>query len=162
MPQQFDPFSPPDEWFDSEWVNEEKCIKIEEDYQLDKFRIDMAYSTAATFFPSDSYSFEVIDDGYYTTKTMIFDSIELMFIKLTEEAEEEYELFTITLIDDSYITSRGLRVGDPVEKLYELYGTPRYVSDSVWSFCDSGGFYIRFSATVIDGVVRKASINQVL
>ncbi|GMQ59479.1 hypothetical protein AN1V17_38760 [Vallitalea sediminicola] len=74
------------------------------------------------------------------------------------------EIYSIILITDKYKTSRGLRVGDSIEKYWDLYGSTQWVPDHFVDKVDENGIktihYDYFFIVEIDnGKVSKISIR---
>ncbi|GMQ60699.1 hypothetical protein AN1V17_51010 [Vallitalea sediminicola] len=89
--------------------------------------------------------------------------VELMTNVINEEIPPK-EIYSIILITDKYKTSRGLRVGDSIEKYWDLYGSTQWVPDHFIDKVDENGImtihYDYFFIVEIDnGKVSKISIR---
>ena len=142
-----------------EWINADKKITTA-DSHINKFNLGMKWSSAVPHFPSKSYEENEWSDDYFSTKILVFDTLVLEFTQGIYD-NISLALSSIYICGGTYITPRGLAVGDSVDKLFELYGTPACVFDSVWHYYNDHGDDL-FQAMVIDNVVEKIHINQIL
>jgi hypothetical protein len=150
-----------------EWRNENhdgrnNAISHIDDYTVGDFYIGMILNDTYQFFPSGSYVLTE-DDDVYPLKTFDFESLCLWFHQIPEN-DELFRLFTFETSESTYATARGLNVGDSVDRLLELYGIPCWINNGRWYYCDDlvQCGYIRFSATVEEGVVTSYYISQML
>ena len=165
----FDPYDPEGWWdesvyFDSAetgltWINKDKKITAA-DSHIGRFRLGMGWSSAVPYFPSKTYTENEWNEDYLTIKTIVFDTLALEFTH-TIYGDTSFILTSVYINGGAYVTPRGLAVGDAVDKLFELYGTPACVSDSVWHYYDDHG-YDMFQAIVIDNVIQTIHINQIV
>jgi len=129
----------------------------EEDLSFGEFSLNMALEDAVPLFPSSPISETETDDGYITTKTLTFDSLEIMF--LSEEGRP-FTLYYITTTGSALVTPRGLRVGDSAKELFSLYGVPSTAMDGVWIY--GYGEFQNFHVTIKKGIVQQIRLNSVL
>lgn len=90
--------------------------------------------------------------------------VELMTNNVINEKIPPKEIYSIILITDKYKTSRGLRVGDSIEKYWDLYGNEKWITDYFVDMVDENGImtihYDDFFIVEIDnGKVSKISIR---
>lgn len=87
----------------------------------------------------------------YVEKRIYQEGVE---VKITEG-----EVSHISVTTKEYQTPRGLKVGDSVERLKELYGEPSQIQDNIYSF-DLSNEYFLFHAEVKDGKIVRLQVNQ--
>lgn len=97
------------------------------------------------------------------------DSIEMNEITFEFEDGTIYvflddELYSISTQNPEYSTPRGLRVGDSVKKVIELYGNPQHKSkDGCWEYTYEGAEdYTLFYITVANDKVSKIEMSLVM
>jgi hypothetical protein len=128
----FDPLNP-DEWdardlarFDA--FNREFRIVRGVDDIFGDFYPGMTLEEGMSLF-SQPYTecFIRYDDVTVPFRRFIFDGFILEFYVVFEDDPTLY-LCSFTITSSEYSTVRGLRVGDPAETVYQLYGIPTFVS----------------------------------
>jgi predicted small lipoprotein YifL len=82
----------------------------------------------------------------------------------TEAVYTDDELYSLKVINDKYVTPRGLKVGDTVERLLELYDKPNpdrfNESTYYYEYMDSG--YVTFIVHLKDNRVEMIEITLVM
>lgn len=68
------------------------------------------------------------------------------------------EIIYISATSDKYATPKGLKVGDSVEKLLKLYGTPAKIYNNIYSYEIYEGYY-SFHTEVKDGKITRIQVN---
>lgn len=138
----FDPYNPigwsTDLGRELEWSNEAKYITIE-DFSVGDFNIGTPLEYFFSFLKSVDY-IEIEEDIGYLFKTYITDNIILAFIKDINN-DEPFVLWLLNIMNNEYLTTRGLRVGDNIEKVFELYGIPAYISTVDFSIFEFAKLY---------------------
>ena len=112
----------------------------------------------------------VLEEGFIgntdiVRKVIAFDGITLTFWNIGYN--DEFIVLSICVDSSKHETTRGLRVGDTAEKVFELYGTPVTVVDdtdpfhpNAWEYRHArGDIYIVCRITVIDGIVQRISFH---
>ena len=66
-------------------------------------------------------------------------------------------LMQIKLMDDTYATPEGIRVGDSLDRVREVYGTPDSESDTLLRY-DAAGMKLKF--TVREGAVTTVTYEK--
>lgn len=146
------------EW--SDWMTSEGLLISDSDHSIGDFSFGMTEQEAAKYYPSKPLKeTEKPFEDILTRKTITFDPLILVFSR-TNESDDVYALSSIEVDSTEYATPRGLRVGDDAKKVYELYGVPMNVKNNVWTYGD--GNYDLFSATVVDGLVKKIHLFSTL
>jgi len=143
-------------WLEQKY-GQEWWISPENDFSYGEFNIHMSVDNAAKHYPSAPLSdvtSEIAAGDYQRIVT--FDTLVLTFVS----SGSPFGLYSIESTDPSLITPRGLRVGDDVIKVLELYRTPKYIENNVWVFGDGG--YEYFKVTVKCGTVQKIRVNCVM
>lgn len=91
-----------------------------------------------------------------------FTIVTVLFEDGTKAVFTDDTLYSLTVGSNKYITPRGLRVGDSVEKLLELYGEPEYIHEGVYTY----GYYISnydlFIVTTDNGTVVSIMITMIM
>jgi|GEM_PF-933777 len=74
----------------------------------------------------------------------------------------EGKIYSITVSSGYYSTPRGLKAGDPEERVRELYGEPSHIDEKgVWIYSSPGGYDL-FYVTVQDGSVVSIMVSLVM
>jgi uncharacterized protein (DUF2164 family) len=116
-----------------------------------------------------------IGDPYFYKDYVFSDDLKVQLI-IDTERDEEYHVHNVTANSPVYVTGRGLRVGDSVEKLIRLYGMPSGVLDersaethvrlygsqpdwtaNEWTYSDDGD-YPSHKFVVVGGYVTQIHI----
>jgi uncharacterized protein (DUF2164 family) len=119
-----------------------------------------------------------IGDPYFFKDYVFSDGLKVQLI-IDTERDDEYEVHSVTANSPAYVTGRGLRVSDPVEKLIRLYGMPTGVLDernaeehvrlygsqpdwswtaNEWTYSDTGD-YSTHDFVVVNGYVAQIRIT---
>lgn len=90
--------------------------------------------------------------------------VELMTNNVINEQIPPKEIYSIILITDKYKTSRGLRVGDSIEKYWDLYGNEKWITDYFVDMVDENGIMTihyddQFIVEIDNGKVSKIIIR---
>ncbi|MDF2521559.1 MAG: hypothetical protein K0R84_2187, partial [Clostridia bacterium] len=120
--------------------NDEKDSLTMEDLQFGQLKLRMNSEELTEAL--QARPLQVIMEQNGLLEKRFYDGIELQLLS----GEVSY----ISTTSDQYVTPRGLKVGDSVEKLIELYGTPSQIYNNVYSFDFSDEYYL-FHAEVKDG-----------
>lgn len=95
-------------------------------------------------------------------ETWKYPGIEITFLNNGARNEPAPEdpgtLFTVVVTRSNVPTSRGIRVGDPVERVIEKYGAAR--TESGVYYYESGLQYVAF--TVVTGRVTRIEVGSLL
>jgi len=95
-----------------------------------------------------------INDAFddFLVETVFFeDNTEAFFF--------DSHLSMLTVYSDKYVTPRGLRVGDSVDKLMDLYGKPASAYNGEYSYEYYLDEYDLFRVTAENGVITSICIN---
>lgn len=71
-------------------------------------------------------------------------------------------LYSISVSDKNYITTRGLKVGDSVDKLIDLYGNPKRIHEESYSYEYLNSGYITFIVTTNNNIVTEIKITLIM
>ena len=85
----------------------------------------------------------------------------ILFEDNTEAIITGDTLYKLTVRDSKYVTPRGLRVGDPVEKLIDLYGETEFIHDGIYDYEHFSGYHL-FDVTAENGIVTEITIHMVM
>lgn len=88
------------------------------------------------------------------------DSKNLSFTDDTQILLVDNTVYTVNVISEKYLTPRGLKVGDSVEKLEELYGKADNVTDDTWGYTYKG--YELFTVVIKDNKVVQMQIDSLM
>ena len=155
----FDPYNP-GEWFPAGLINEGKFI-TENDLYIGDFHLNAELEKYVEYLQSADYTEAEKNDGSISIKTYISDSAILTFIQVSD-VNRPFTLYSVKIMCGEYITPRGLRVGDSVDKVVELYGIPQIVDESIWHYYTEGFGYDLFQVLIVDHVVQEIRINLVM
>jgi hypothetical protein len=117
-----------------------------------------------------------IGDPYFFKDCVFSDGLKVR-LTIDTERDDEYEVYSVIANSPAYVTSRGLRVLDPVEKMIRLYGMPAYVmnertaeehvrlygsqpdwTDNEWAYSTNGN-YTNHEFVVVNGYVTQIYIS---
>lgn len=128
--------------------NDEKNSLTMEDLQLGQLKLRMSSEEVTEAL--QAHPLQVIMEQNGLLEKRFYDGIELQLLS----GEVSY----ISTSSDQYVTPRGLKVGDSVEELIELYGTPSQIYNNIYSFDFSDEYYL-FHAEVKDGKIVRIQVN---
>jgi len=122
----------------ADWMKSKGLQISKKDNSLGDFKIKMSLDDARQYFPSKALSEKPYDYGNGITKmsTLTFKDLTLAFVK---ENNTPFMLFNIEATGAQYVTSRGLKVGDSVARIYALYGVPIRVDRDGWAYSPASG-----------------------
>jgi len=152
------------------WMDEQGLLLTQDDFAMGNFRVGMTIDEAREYITTEDVR-EVYAEEF-SEIAFFFGYFQLVFEAVDEEsfALRRLSLFNNVMEPEAYATPRGLRVGDSVETLYELYGIPRFVGfgSNEWSYDyvvwdeESSSFQVHFlprlSVIVVDRIVEEIRI----
>lgn len=135
-------------------LDEDSSITLD-DMKLGKIRIGMNYDELKNVMGEEPVT-EDIDELSGT------DSKRLSFSDETEILLVDNTVYTVNVISDKYETPRGLKVGDSVQKLEELYGKADNVNeeDGIWGYTYKG--YELLTVVIEDDKVTQIQIDSLM
>lgn len=88
------------------------------------------------------------------------DGIDICFVK--NETDSEYEIYSIKFTNKALATSRGLKIGDSIGKVLDLYGFPLYDEGNILSYGYDGSEYSNFVIIIENNIVTEITISLTL
>ncbi|MGF7050788.1 hypothetical protein J2T13_005338 [Paenibacillus sp. DS2015] len=139
---------------ESDESREKGYINIEE-LKLNDLYLKMTYSDLSKVMGTElekTVENDLGDDGIMYKLTYVDGTIVYLI---------NDEIYSIEVTSTDYLTPRGLRVGDSIEKVVELYKNPAYLDDNNWGYSTTND-YILFTLEFIENKVSKIEINLVM
>jgi len=134
----------------------------EKDYTILPFALNMTFK---------KFKNVIIDNPIISSKTENADALEIGAHITTYKLEDgtlvsfwqykdENIISAIEIKSDKYLTPRGLKVGDSINTLRQLYGKADSINKGKYSFDDGYG-YDFFTVTILDNKVNKIRVNLI-
>lgn len=123
-------------------------ILTETDLQLGRLRVRMGIEEVKEAMIVPPVEEITEHDGY--VKRLVYKEVVVEIM----DGEASY----ISVTEPIYATPRGLKVGDTLERLHELYGEPGYIHEGVYSYAMFGEYFL-FHAEVRDGIIVRLQVN---
>lgn len=122
-----------------------------DDLQLGNVKLSMSYDQVLKLMPEKPKDESTDEYEGMEAKTLFFgDGTEIYVVDGT--------VYSINVISKNYPTPRGLKVGDPVSRLKELYGEPDNMDDEThWGYNYDG--YELFTVVLEDDKVAEIQID---
>ena len=132
-----------------------------EDYILDRIFLDMKEKDFLRVFTNTPAAIEVDESTDLKQKLYKYDDgTKVRLIKSGNDPE--YEIYSIKFINKTFMTNRGLKIGDSVGKALDLYGFPLYDEGNVLSYGYDGYEYTNFILTTEKNRVTEITISLTL
>lgn len=130
---------------------EDKNVITLDDLQLGKIKLDMSYEVLMKAMQQEPEKEAKDEYEGLEAKTLFFaDNTQIYLV--------DNLVYSINVTSPAYPTPRGLKAGDSVERLIELYGEPANKEDeSHWGYTYDG--YELFTVVIKDGKVIEMQID---
>ena len=133
-------------------IDDKNVIALDE-LQLGEIRLDMTYDEMMKVMKSKLVKEEPEEFEGLVAKTLYFEDDTQIYVV-------DNTVYSINVTSPDYPTLRGLKTGDTVERLVELYGEPSNKEDESWGYTYDG--YELFTVVIKEGKVAEIQIDVAL
>ncbi len=130
---------------------DEKSSISPDDLMLGDIKIGINYDELMSIMGEEPVTEDMDELGGTDAKLLSFSDDTQIYIV-------DNAVYTVNVISSKYATPRGLKVGDSVKRLEELYGKADNVSDNAWGYTYKG--YELFTVVIEDNKVAQIQIDS--